>query len=57
MRDELTATGLDLPENGVIDENLGTVTDDLEKLMEKNTINLQEVNQAINVEQGVARKS
>ena len=49
VREELTATGLEMPENIVIEENLGTVTDDLEKLMEKNTINLQELNQAIDV--------
>ena len=35
VRDEMTATGLELSKNGIIDENLSTVTDDLEKLMEK----------------------
>ena len=50
VREELVATGLELPENGGIDKNLGTVTDDLENLMEKNIIHLPEVDQAIDVQ-------
>ena len=49
VKEGLVATGLQLPKNGILNEKLQTVSQDLEDLMEKQSIHLPEVQQVLKI--------